>query len=654
MTRNGKRDHRQPSGHYPRDDDDPKPIHSRVKRRAEDIARREVGAADDWERFIDQAEGEVDWESFEKWFKEQGWKPVATYDYKGPDGKLLYQAIRFQYELFPSKKRFILRHRIKDGKWIHDSGPVRVPYNLPELLKHPDDPVTLVEGEKGADFLKDKGVLASCIQGQNWSGDIVQFFAGRTVNVAMDNDDAGRANAKDAIEWLGKVGATIRIISLPGLGPGDGLDDWLVSHDLAEYDAIVAKTKAELPGAIGAVPHQFPDERTLPQWDFLYGKHLMRKTVSATVATGATGKSSMSIVEALAMATGKPLLRVSVARYEKVDPEEIDPELLAKIKSAPSGGLSKDAFDNPYRMAPLRVLLINLEDNREAIDKRIAAAMKHYKLTPADVGNRLFTIAKGELSFKIAAQARSGVVTRNDAAINNLTAFLIENQIDVLSIDPFIATHSVNENDNTAIRNVIECYDTIAESANCAVSIWHHTRKANGADASIDSARGAGAFIDACRSVRVLETMGQKQAKELGITGNYFRSFSGKLNFAPPSEESDWFHFVDVGIDNAWPFGDRVGVVAAWDHPLKGGKAIDLSMDEISKIRHEITSSGEWREDQRADMWAGKAIAAALNIDGEEKLRLKSILSKLILTKVLRRVMRKDRSRRERTYIESA
>lgn len=350
--------------------------------------------------------------------------------------------------------------------------------------------------------------------------------------------------------------------------------------------------------------------------------------MSATAAMGATGKSSLSIVEALAMTTGRALLRVQVPRE------------------------------------PLRVLLINLEDNREAVDKRIAAAMKYYKLTASDVGGRLFTIAKGELSLKIAAQSRSigiAAVVRNEPAMKGLTALLHANSIDVFSIDPFIATHSVNENDNAAIRNVIECYDGIAEAANCAVSIWHHTRKANGQEASIDSARGAGSFADACRSVRVLETMTKTEAKDLGLehASSYFRSFSGKLNFAPPSDKSDWFRLVNVDLNNS-PLvggssflGDAVGVVEAWDHPLKGTAAVDLSMDDLQEIKRVIAGS-EWRDDAQAAMWVGKAIATALNIDADEKVKLKAILSKLILTKVLKRVPRKDKTRHERLFVECA
>ena len=89
---------------------------------------------------------------------------------------------------------------------------------------------------------------------------------------------------------------------------------------------------------------------------------------------------------------------------------------------------------------PLRVLLICLEDNRNAMDKRIAAAMKKYKLTPQDIGGRLFVKAKGEIKFRIAKQVR-GSAQPNTELIEQTIKFLCDNRIDVFSIDPFIKTH---------------------------------------------------------------------------------------------------------------------------------------------------------------------------------------------------------------------
>ena len=96
---------------------------------------------------------------------------------------------------------------------------------------------------------------------------------------------------------------------------------------------------------------------------------------------GGTGKSSLSIVEALAMTSGKRCSANSV------------PE-------------------------PLRVVLINLEDTRNTMDKRIAAVMRHYGLTPADIGDRLIVKAKGEIKIKVARRlhrATSCATSRSSA-----------------------------------------------------------------------------------------------------------------------------------------------------------------------------------------------------------------------------------------------
>ena len=50
------------------------------------------------------------------------------------------------------------------------------------------------------------------------------------------------------------------------------------------------------------------DIRSLPPRRWLYGRHYQRGVVSATVAPGGTGKTSLVMVDAVAMATGRNLL----------------------------------------------------------------------------------------------------------------------------------------------------------------------------------------------------------------------------------------------------------------------------------------------------------------------------------------------------------
>jgi hypothetical protein len=162
-----------------------------------------------------------------------------------------------------------------------------------------------------------------------------------------------------------------------------------------------------------------------------------------------------------------------------------------------------------------------------------------------------------------------------------------EHRADVLSIDSFIRTHGVNENDNSAIQEVVECFEDIATVTQCAVHLWHHTRKAGGEPATIETTRGAIAFVDACRSARIMETMSTKEYEQLlkvlpdmAPAGFYFRAFNGKRNFAPPAEQSDWFKLESIALAN----GDNVGVATAWQYP--GTSA--LMPDTIARIFAEI------------------------------------------------------------------
>jgi len=464
-----------PSGHF-----DPREARSsrgRVKRLAEYMSRGAVGDDSAVEEYIEEARREIAaekadegmlWADYLHRQKREGWEDKDAYPYHNPEGKTLYENVRLIFGALPSEKTFRPRH-YQNGKLIVGAGPVRVPYNLPELQKRLDERIALVEGEKGVNALMAKGILATYIMGQQWTSGAAAFLTDRTVDVAMDNDASGRKNRERALFWLNQVNATVRVIELPGVRPCDGLDDWLENHSVEEYRELVAKTPIE--GRISATPHPFPAEETIERYEWLLGRHLLRGEVSATVGTGGTGKSTLAITEALSMASRKQLLHDFV----------------------------------PKR--PLHVILVNLEDRRSTMDKRIAAAMRHHSLTPADIGDRLIVLAKGEIKIQIAKQLRSGEVERNEEEIKKLTALMLERQADVLSIDSFIRTHAVLENDNKAMEAAIECFEEIASKGNCAVHLWHHTRKMNGDQATVESARGAQAFIDTCRSVRVLEKM---------------------------------------------------------------------------------------------------------------------------------------------------
>src|SRR5579872_832518 len=283
------------------------PVERRVRHIAENMALRELGSIDGWEQYVAEVKVEVDWEGFERWKTARGWEHVASFPYRGPDGRLLYEALRFNYVLMPGKKQFHLRHRIRNGPWVHDAGPVRVPYNLPELLARPAEDITLVEGEKGADALMAKGLLATCVQGQKWTNDVAQFFTGRTVNIAMDNDDGGALAAEVARLRLSKVKASVRVLDLPDIAPAAGLDDWLEQHSVDDYKALVARTRPEVSNIKVINPAEWANE-IVPEPIFLVQNLLRAAIVALLYGDGGLGKSLLSLDLAVARSSGRDWL----------------------------------------------------------------------------------------------------------------------------------------------------------------------------------------------------------------------------------------------------------------------------------------------------------------------------------------------------------
>ena len=111
------------------------------------------------------------------------------------------------------------------------------------------------------------------------------------------------------------------------------------------------------------------DPANIPQRDWLYGRLLIRKFVTATVAPGGLGKSTLITVEALAQVSGKDILGVT-----------------------PKG--------------QLRVWLWNLEDPQEETQRKIQAAAMHYGLKPEDIGDRLFVDSGRDRPLVIATMSR--------------------------------------------------------------------------------------------------------------------------------------------------------------------------------------------------------------------------------------------------------
>jgi hypothetical protein len=165
---------------------------------------------------------------------------VATYDYRAPDGRLLYQVVRY------APKGFRVRQPAGEG-WAWNLADVeRVLYRLPELLAAPNADVLVVEGEQDVDRLLELGFVATTNPGGagKWRADYGEVLRGRRVLILPDNDPPGRAHADAIRRALAGVAAAVAIVELPGLGTKGDVSDWLAAGNGAE----------ELRGLLAAVP----------------------------------------------------------------------------------------------------------------------------------------------------------------------------------------------------------------------------------------------------------------------------------------------------------------------------------------------------------------------------------------------------------------
>ena len=365
------------------------------------------------------------------------------------------------------------------------------------------------------------------------------------------------------------------------------------------------EARAEKPKAkIHATPYIFTAPSLLKPRQYIYKPGYVRKFTSMTIATTKVGKSSKSIVEALAMVTGKALLGV-------------------------------------LTFAPVRVWYWNGEDPQEENEKRVAGACKHYGITEEDIGGRLFIDSGRDMPIKIAELGRHGT-TVAVPTIKGVIEALNDNKIDVFICDPFVSTHRVTENDNNAIQQVAEQWAHIADTTNTAVRYNHHTRKTNGEAVDFESQRGASSNFAAVRYAEVLNYMTEKEAEDAGLNParrkfHFREDFESNL-YPPAAENAVWYEKVSVDLENAVDGyeSDKIGVVAQWNYPQADNSDITLMQQAV--IRTALLEREAWRADQQAKDWVGQPIAGVLGLDLDLKVnrkRVKGIVEKLVAWGVL-------------------
>ncbi len=287
----------------------------------------------------------------------------------------------------------------------------------------------------------------------------------------------------------------------------------------------------EKPSGLKATSIDDIDLDNIPPREFLYGTILGRKYVTMLVAPPGAGKSIFTMQLAMSAASSVPW------------------------------GEWKPVQKN------LNVWVYNNEEGQDELYRRIRAIMLHNNINKGDFGGRFYIDSGENKAISIAQIKDDAVVYTPD--YEGLLQEVINRKIDILVIDPFAETHSVTENSNEQIKDVVRLYREIAFRANCSVLLVHHTRKgASEMAGEADSARGGGAQIGVVRRMFTLSTMTKNEAEKMGVPPEkrkWFARFDdAKTNITAPADFATWFKFTSVSIMNGvglYPEGDKVGVM---------------------------------------------------------------------------------------------
>lgn len=268
------------------------------------------------------------------------------------------------------------------------------------------------------------------------------------------------------------------------------------------------------------------DFLNIPIRDWAINDYLRRGYINLLVAPGAVGKSALTIVEAISVATGKDLLCLGAVNQGNV-------------------------------------LIINNEDDDDELNRRIAAVCRQYYINPkTELENRLFV--RSGYGERVAVAFENHRVVEPTNQVPMLIDFIVENQITVLVLDPFISTHDSDENLNSQIDKVVDQYKVIAKSTGVAIRLVHHTKKL-GDDTEkfagdIEISRGASSLKDAARVCHTLTPMGNESANNFEIDESHRRRIiridDAKTNFSISDGEVKYFYKESVQIAN----GEWIGV----------------------------------------------------------------------------------------------
>lgn len=485
-----------------------------------------------------------------------------------------------------------------------------IPFDLPDLIDA--DEVWLVHGEPNAELLCGGfGVVATTypsIEDQEPDASFLHHLRGKTVHVL----DAGSARAgvfaRKFAEALNVPVTTlpdgVRTLRQFAAMPDADLSSLLYRHESEAPEAACDDDDQNPVRRIKRTKWQPIDPKSLSPREWIYGTHLIRRYVSLTAAPGGLGKTSLGMVDAMAVALGRPLYP--------------DMHIHGERKRNVWYWNGEDPQDENLRRTLAAIIAFGIDQNELAETFAIDSGR--------DMSLTLCRMAKGEVSI-------------DEQVFTELEQVLIEDEVEVLFLDPLVSVHEANENDNGAMGMLIKRLSLVAQRANCAIEIVHHVRKPGQGQAvatSVNDARGAGALLGGVRSARVLNVMDTEiaelcQFSEEERLSCVCISDGEKSNMSAKRGAQLWRRIEGVALENGtpeYPKGDNVAVVKYFELPDAAASHLDMTKaHEVLEGILKCDTSTRPKIDGKAapNDWLGYKLLGRLGGEIQNKEHLKQV-----------------------------
>lgn len=269
--------------------------------------------------------------------------------------------------------------------------------------------------------------------------------------------------------------------------------------------------------------------------DWLVPFRMMRRHITMTTAAPGVGKSTLAIEEAVSQASGIDFLDFGIKE-------------------------------------PRRVAIINNEETRDELERRIEATCTHFEVPFESIAENLFLYSGVDASKVIMARLdRNGNVipTVHASALRELVNDL---KIDEVILDPFVQLHYVTESSNEEISRTLVAMRSIGLSDYpAAIHVIHHNRKPVAGNShqagDMSSARGASSMGGEAHMFFTLTDMGDADGEKLNVEEDdrslYIRLDDAKGKMAPP-QSARWFQREGVMMPYGL-MGEEIGVLVPHD-----------------------------------------------------------------------------------------